>query len=88
VTYVRDNGLGTVEPTLAAERAYVDDVQRMSKGTVWTAGGCQNWYVNKNGHNANIWPSSTLDFRRRTGRFNPTDHLVHRPTPARELVGA
>lgn len=34
----------------------------------------------------NAWQSSTADFRRRTSRFVPVDHLVQRP--GRELVSA
>jgi cation diffusion facilitator CzcD-associated flavoprotein CzcO len=86
VTYARDFGFAAVEPTQAAQQNYDDDVQRLSQGTVWTAGGCQSWYVNEHGRNVNIWPSSTIDFRRRTSHFIPVDHLVQRPV--RELVEA
>jgi cation diffusion facilitator CzcD-associated flavoprotein CzcO len=82
VSYTRDHGLSSVQPTQTAQADYAAEVQRMSEGTVWTAGGCQSWYLNENGRNVNIWPGSTLDFRRRTRRFDPTAHLMHRPTPA------
>jgi cation diffusion facilitator CzcD-associated flavoprotein CzcO len=80
VSYTRDQRLASVQPTQAAQGAYTADVQRMSEGTVWTAGGCQSWYLNENGRNVNIWPGSTLDFRRRTLKFDPTAHLMYRPT--------
>ena len=86
VTYARDFGFAAVEPTPSAQQTYDDDVQRLSDGTVWTAGGCQSWYVNSRGRNVNIWPSSTIDFRRRTSRFIPADHKVTRPS--RKLVEA
>jgi hypothetical protein len=54
----------------------------MSADTVWTAGGCQSWYLNESGRNVNIWPGSTFDYRRRTLRFDPAAHLTHRATTA------
>jgi hypothetical protein len=35
-----------------------------------------------------IWPGTTFDFRRRTRSFDPVAHLVHRPLPKQEAVGA
>jgi cation diffusion facilitator CzcD-associated flavoprotein CzcO len=87
VSYARDHGLASVEPTRADQAAYTAEVDRMSAGTVWTAGGCQSWYLNESGRNVNIWPGSTFDFRRRTLRFDPAAHVTHRaaraavPTP-------
>jgi cation diffusion facilitator CzcD-associated flavoprotein CzcO len=80
VSYTRDQRLAGAQPTQAAQAAYTAEVKRMSEGTVWTAGGCQSWYLNANGRNVNIWPGSTFDFRRRTLRFDPAAHLMHRPT--------
>jgi cation diffusion facilitator CzcD-associated flavoprotein CzcO len=81
VSHARDNALASIEPTGAAQAAYTDEVDRMSEGTVWTAGGCKSWYLNKSGRNVNIWPGATFDFRRRTRRFDPAAHLAHRTTP-------
>ncbi len=78
ISHVRDHGLAGVEPSQAAQAAYTADVDRMSEGTVWTAGGCQSWYLNGSGRNVNIWPGSTFDFRRRTLRFDPSAHLMRR----------
>ena len=60
----------------------------MSAGTVWTAGECESWYLNNSGRNVNIWPGSTLDFRRRTLRFDPSAHLMRRLTSAPVPVAA
>jgi cation diffusion facilitator CzcD-associated flavoprotein CzcO len=88
VSYTTGNGLASVEPTQAAQSAYTIEVDRMSENTVWTAGGCESWYLNDNGRNANLWPGTTFDYRRRTLRFDPAAHLMHRPTlaPASERV--
>lgn len=81
VAYTRDHALASVEPTAAAQAEYAADVERMSAGTVWTAGGCQSWYLDESGRNVNIWPGSTVDFRRRTRRFDPAAHVLRRPSP-------
>ncbi|MFI5500798.1 flavin-containing monooxygenase [Nocardia asteroides] len=80
IRYVADNGLAAVEPTVAAQREFSRDVDRLGEGTVWTSGGCTSWYLNDEGRNTNIWPGSTYDFRRRTLRFDPTRHLLHAGT--------
>jgi cation diffusion facilitator CzcD-associated flavoprotein CzcO len=82
ISYARDHRLASVEPTQAAQATYTGEVDRMSAGTVWTAGGCQSWYLNESGRNVNIWPGTTFDFRRRTSRFIPAAHLTRRRTPA------
>jgi cation diffusion facilitator CzcD-associated flavoprotein CzcO len=79
VGYAHANGLAAVEPTAAAQAAFTEEVDRQSEGTVWTAGGCKSWYLNKTGRNANLWPGTTFGYRRRTRRFDPTAHLMHRP---------
>ncbi|HEX3608257.1 MAG TPA: NAD(P)/FAD-dependent oxidoreductase [Solirubrobacterales bacterium] len=81
VTYARDHGLSDVQPTQAAQDTYTAEIEEMSDGTVWTAGGCQSWYLDENGRNVNIWPGTTFGFRRRTRSFDPAAHLVHRPLP-------
>jgi len=86
VSYAHDHGLAVVEPTTAAQEAFTAHVDQLGAGSVWTAGGCKSWYLNDNGRNTNIWPGTTLGFRRRTMHFDPAHHLLHRqpaPIPAR-----
>lgn len=64
--------------TPAAQSAFTAEVDRLSEGTVWTSGGCKSWYLNENGRNVNIWPGSTLGFRRRTMRFEASQHVLQR----------
>jgi cation diffusion facilitator CzcD-associated flavoprotein CzcO len=78
VGHLAAHGMTSVQPTRVAEDAYAAEVERMSEGTVWTAGGCRSWYLNENGRNINIWPGTTFDFRRRAHRFDPTAHLIER----------
>jgi cation diffusion facilitator CzcD-associated flavoprotein CzcO len=88
VGYAHAHGLAGVEPTPAAQEAFTAEVDRQSDGTVWTAGGCKSWYLNESGRNANLWPGTTFGYRRRTLRFDPAAHLMHRPTPAVAPVAA
>ena len=35
------------------------------QGSVWTAGGCRSWYLDRTGRNSTLWPGFTMPFRRR-----------------------
>jgi cation diffusion facilitator CzcD-associated flavoprotein CzcO len=78
VSYARDHGFASVEPTTRAQEDFTAHVEALGAGSVWTTGGCRSWYLNDNGVNTNIWPGTTLEFRRRTLRFEPAHHLRHR----------
>jgi cation diffusion facilitator CzcD-associated flavoprotein CzcO len=82
IDYARAHQLGAIEPTLSAQQAFVAEVDDLSAESVWTAGGCNSWYLNDNGRNINLWPGSTFDYRRRSRHFDPARHLMHRvPSP-------
>jgi cation diffusion facilitator CzcD-associated flavoprotein CzcO len=86
VGYARERGLAATEPRLDAQREYVAYVDRLGAGSVWTAGGCQSWYLNEDGRNTNIWPGTTVDFRRRTLRFDPDAHVLHAHKASEQAV--
>jgi cation diffusion facilitator CzcD-associated flavoprotein CzcO len=67
----------TIEPTRAAQQAWVDEVQRRTRGTVWINGGCASWYLDAAGNNATLWPGFTLGFRRRA-RFRKSEYAITR----------
>jgi cation diffusion facilitator CzcD-associated flavoprotein CzcO len=69
-------GLETVEVRPEVHAAYNDEIQARMKRTVWTAGGCQSWYIDRNGLNTTIWPGFTWRFRERTARFDPGDYAL------------
>jgi cation diffusion facilitator CzcD-associated flavoprotein CzcO len=81
-------GGATIEPRPEAQQAFVDEIERMGRGTVWTSGGCQSWYLDRHGRNSTLWPTFTYPFRRRLLAFRPEDHRVLAPRPDRELVAA
>jgi cation diffusion facilitator CzcD-associated flavoprotein CzcO len=73
--------LAAVEVRREAQDAFVAEMNQMAKGTVWTAGGCQSWYLDSHGNASTIWPDFTFRFRRRTNHFNTDDYdLIPRVT--------
>jgi cation diffusion facilitator CzcD-associated flavoprotein CzcO len=65
-----------------AEAAYNAELDRMTEGTVWVSGGCSSYYIDRNGHNATIWPTFTWPFRQRTRRFDEAAYALGAPAPA------
>jgi cation diffusion facilitator CzcD-associated flavoprotein CzcO len=69
-----------VRPDVQA--AFNAEVQRRLEGTVWNAGGCRSYYMDRTGRNSTIFPGSTIELRRRM-RFAPRDYeLAPAPAPA------
>jgi hypothetical protein len=52
----------TVEVKKEAEVAWTNDIQQQLKKTVFHTGGCNNWYVDKNGWNSTVLPYSQIWF--------------------------
>jgi cation diffusion facilitator CzcD-associated flavoprotein CzcO len=52
-----------VQPSLAAQDEYTHWLDKVSKNTVWSAGGCKSWYLDATGRNSNVWPSFTFSYR-------------------------
>lgn len=62
-----------MEPTPAAIRGWRSEIDRLSEGTVWTAGGCNSWYLDDNGKNSILWPSFATSYRHRLSTFRPDE---------------
>ena len=77
VAYLDGHGAASVEPRPEAQAAFVAEVDRMGRDTVWTA-GCQSWYLDETGRNAALWPGSVGAFRRRVSPFDPADYRIRR----------
>lgn len=75
---LRDPGV-CLEPRAGVQARYGEEIERGGEGTVWTAGGCSSWYLDKHGRNSTLWPWSTLAFMRRA-RFEIADYLVAPPS--------
>jgi cyclohexanone monooxygenase len=54
------------------------EVDRRLAGTVWNAGGCASYYLDRDGRNGAIFPGSTIELRRRLRRFAPGDYTIAR----------
>lgn len=55
-----------IEVKSHVQQQFNRDLQRKSRGTVWTTGGCTSWYLDQHGVNRAIWPASTVSYWRRT----------------------
>jgi len=83
---------GPLTVTETAQRKFNADLQRRLAGSVWTAGGCVSWYLDKAGVNRALWPGSTVGYWRRTRRpaasdFEPADHSATSRDSRAERVG-
>jgi cation diffusion facilitator CzcD-associated flavoprotein CzcO len=69
--HVERSGADDVEVTAETVEAFEEDIARRSEGTVWTAGGCDSWYLDASGRNTTLWPDFTFRFRRLCRSFDP-----------------
>jgi cation diffusion facilitator CzcD-associated flavoprotein CzcO len=83
---MRSRAAATVDVRREVQVAYNERVQAALATTVWNAGGCQSYYLDRNGTNSTIYPWTTIDLRRRTSRFRPEDYVLGAPVP--EAVAA
>ena len=67
---MRRRGARTLEVREQAQTAYNAELDRMTEGTVWVSGGCQSYYIDRNGHNSALWPTYTWPFRQRLREFD------------------
>ncbi len=79
--YRREHGLATLEATPAAQTKYIEEVDRATRGSVWTAGGCLSWYLDETGRNSTLWPGSVRQYQRRLARFQIGDYATELPHP-------
>jgi cation diffusion facilitator CzcD-associated flavoprotein CzcO len=82
LAHVGAHGLAALTPSPRAQRTWNEAIQRRMKGTVWTEGGCESWYIDRNGLNTSLWPDFSFRFRRALSRFDPAEYLVYTRAPA------
>jgi cation diffusion facilitator CzcD-associated flavoprotein CzcO len=78
---MRSRGAATVAVRPEVQAAYNERVQEALAGTVWNAGGCKSYYLDKNGTNSTIYPWTTIDLRRRTARFKADEYVLGAAVP-------
>jgi cation diffusion facilitator CzcD-associated flavoprotein CzcO len=72
-----DEGLASIEVREDVHRRFNDSLQRRLRDSVWS-GGCDSWYVDERGRIVNNWVGTTLEYRWRTRRFRPREHVLVR----------
>jgi cation diffusion facilitator CzcD-associated flavoprotein CzcO len=80
--HLRKSGLAVVEPRPEEQARFLATVDDDMKGTVWSAGGCASWYIDKTGRNSTLWPGFTFSFQRRC-RFRPGEYVFESPATSR-----
>jgi cation diffusion facilitator CzcD-associated flavoprotein CzcO len=70
------HGFTSVEPRPDVQDVYNHQVQHELQRTVWNAGGCSSWYLDRHGRNTTLWPTFTWTFRRQVRRFDPEEYVV------------
>ncbi len=86
VRYMRQHGLVAIEARPEAQAAYVAEVDKRMRGTVWTSGGCLSWYLDSTGRNSTLWPTPSWSFRRRVARFAPREYRFTTAQPSHDTV--
>ncbi len=76
---MRRRGAGTLEVRPEAQAAWGARIERMTEGTVWVSGGCDSYYIDRNGHNSTLWPSFTWPFRRQLREFDEAAYTLAPP---------
>lgn len=74
LAFLRGRGVAALSPRADVQAAYADEIDSRLAGTVWNAGGCASWYLDGNGRNSTLWPGTTWAYRRRLGRWKPTEY--------------
>jgi hypothetical protein len=64
------------------QHAFNARVDELLAGSVWNAGGCGSYYLDRNGRNSFMYPWSTVHLRRRTRRFDVDSYLGRPAAPA------
>jgi hypothetical protein len=59
-----------------AQGEYVSSLYRRTEGTVWVAGGCRSWYLDRTGRSSASGRTSRGAIRRRVARFRPREYVT------------
>lgn len=74
--------LRAIEPRADVQQAFLAEMRRRAKRTVWLSGGCASWYLDSEGAASAIWPGPTWRFRQRLRRFQADEYLLRPRTVA------
>jgi cation diffusion facilitator CzcD-associated flavoprotein CzcO len=71
-------GVSAFDVRRDVQEAYNGALQERMRGSVWTDGGCNSWYIDKMGKNTTLWPGFSWELRLRTRRFKVADYRLER----------
>jgi cation diffusion facilitator CzcD-associated flavoprotein CzcO len=71
-------GASSIEVRPEAQAEFNRRMQERMPDTVWMAGGCESWYVDRKGVNSTLWPGFTWRFRQIARDFRPDDYRFDR----------
>ncbi|GAC1531351.1 MAG: NAD(P)/FAD-dependent oxidoreductase [Marmoricola sp.] len=74
--HMEDAGKASLEVRPEAQERYVAEVRRRLKGTVWTSGSCNSWYLDPDGGTSVVFPGYTKQFVAGLKNFDPADYVV------------
>lgn len=69
-------GISSLEADPHITFAYNERLQNALKTTVWNTGGCQSYFIDRNGRNSTVWPWTTFKMNETLKRFKPQDYRV------------
>jgi cation diffusion facilitator CzcD-associated flavoprotein CzcO len=85
--HLEHHGLSSLDVRPEAQTAFNDRLRQQLKGTIWTAGGCQSWYLDADGGTSTMWPGYTWQFRRALHTFDPRAYRLRaNPSPPSAAV--
>ena len=73
LSYREAHASAALEPRPEAQARFLAEVDRATDGSVWTAGGCVSWYLDRTGRNSTLWPGSVRAYQRRLAMLEPAD---------------
>ena len=68
---IREQELRWIDLRPETQAEWRREMEERSASSIWSTGGCANWYVTEDGINTNNWPGPWLEYRRRTKKINP-----------------
>jgi cation diffusion facilitator CzcD-associated flavoprotein CzcO len=69
VRILTKKGLRYTDVRADVQNGFNKTIQERMKSTIW-AQGCTSWYLTADGKNTNNWPGFTLEYRKRTRKFD------------------
>ncbi len=55
-------------------KSFNNKIQKKLKNTVWNTGGCNSWYLTKDGKNTSNWPGFSFLYRKAVKKINLSDY--------------